>query len=230
MEHPAAPPSTLVLAPGQRLTLRESQATAVRQVTDRDVFRDLLRAARPSVVVVCAPPGTAEDIAAVALERRRRRDMRALLVDGPSEVSERMHALQAGFDQAVDERVGPEELVGRIELLAGDAQRSAGSSRVRLSRDVTLDLERHELQSDGYAVHLRPRESDILGALARDPGRTFSREELLALVGGSRHGDARSIDVHVTWLRLKLESMSGDRPLLATVRGVGYRLERRPRR
>lgn len=230
MEHPAAPPSTLVLAPGRRLTLRESPATTVRQVTDRHVFHDLLRAARPNVVVVCAPPATADDIAAVALERRRRRDMRALLVDGPSEVDERVHALRAGFDQAVDERVQPEELVGRIELLADEAQRSVRPARVRLSRDVTLDLDRHELQSDGRAVHLRPRESDILGALAREPGRTFSRQELLGLVGATPDGDARRIDVHITWLRVKLESMSGDPPLLATVRGVGYRLERRARR
>ena len=62
--------------------------------------------------------------------------------------------------------------------------------------------------------------------LARDPGRTFSREELLNAVGADpAHGDLRSVDVHVTWLREKLEPAGDGGRCSQTVRGVGYRLE-----
>ncbi len=66
----------------------------------------------------------------------------------------------------------------------------------------------------------------MLEALARDPGRTLSREELLNAVGAdTAHGDLRSVDVHITWLREKLAPAGDGAPVLQTIRGVGYRLE-----
>jgi DNA-binding response OmpR family regulator len=90
---------------------------------------------------------------------------------------------------------------------------------------LTLDRSRREVSIDGHAAELTFSEFELLQALMSDPGRLFSRQELLrAIWGDSAYRDPRGIDVHVRHLREKLEERP-DRPkLLLTVRGVGYRL------
>ena len=178
------------------------------------------------MVVVWVPPATTDDIHAVAAARRARRDLRAVLIDNPSDSSERLIALRSGFDEALDTHVEPAELASRVELLADQVRVLGVAARIQLGPSVWLDGERRELIASGSPVHLRPREYLLLAVLAREPGRTFSRQELLDAVGAEmRNGDLRSVDVHVTWLREKLERAGRDAPSVSTVRGVGYRLE-----
>jgi DNA-binding response OmpR family regulator len=84
----------------------------------------------------------------------------------------------------------------------------------------------HELRRGGAIVHLRPKEFGLLATLAAHPGRAYTRRELLDRVWGSGHGSGpRTVDVHVRWLRSKIEP-DPEHPLhLVTVRGVGYRLD-----
>ncbi len=88
----------------------------------------------------------------------------------------------------------------------------------------------HELRRDGQVIHLRPKEFGLLALLAAHPGRAYTRRELLHLVWGPAHvGGPRTVDVHVRWLRSKIEP--GPEPAyLVTVRGVGYRLDEPPAR
>ena len=180
----------------------------------------------PAVVVVWVPPATAEEIGDVAAARRVRRDLRAILIDRPAASGERVTALRSGFDEALDSRVDHAELASRIDLLGEEIRQQLAARRVQLGGSVWLDRERRQLVVADKPVHLRPREYALLDVLARDPGRTFSREELLNAVGADpAHGDLRSVDVHVTWLREKLEPAGKGAPVLETIRGVGYRLE-----
>jgi two-component system, OmpR family, response regulator len=195
--------------------------------TDLVLFRQLLRGTGPAVVVVWVPPATQTEIGAVAAARRVRRDLRAILIDRPADATERVTALRSGFDEALDTRVDQEELASRIDLLGEEIREQIAARRVQLGDCVWLDRERRELIVSDRPVHLRPREFALLDVLARDPGRTFSREELLSAVGADR-GDARSVDVHVTWLREKLQPAGEGAPELQTVRGVGYRLDTQP--
>ena len=89
-----------------------------------------------------------------------------------------------------------------------------------------LDLAARVLRHRGEPVHLRPREFQLLATLAADPGRAFTRRQLLDLAGASeRTVDLRTVDVHVHWLRSKIE-LEPSRPThLVTVRGYGYRLD-----
>jgi DNA-binding response OmpR family regulator len=92
---------------------------------------------------------------------------------------------------------------------------------------VLLDPGTRELRIRGQGVHLRPREYALLEVLAKHPGRTFSRQQLLEAVGAGTSGrDMRTIDVHVRWLREKLDCEASSPARLITVRGIGYRLER----
>ena len=90
--------------------------------------------------------------------------------------------------------------------------------------DIDLDLIAHELRRAGRPVHLRPKEFLLLSILAANPGRAFSRRQLLDM-GWDRDVDPRTVDVHVHWLRSKIE-VTPRRPVhLVTVRGYGYRLD-----
>ncbi|HYI23258.1 MAG TPA: response regulator transcription factor [Candidatus Limnocylindrales bacterium] len=204
----------------------------LRVERDAARFRRLLRSSRPTLVVVCAPPATTDDIASVADQRRRRRDMRAVLIDGSDASAERLGALRAGFDEAIDERMAPAELAGRLALLADEARMSRGSRidrRISISPEITLDIDSRDLHIDGRAIHLRPREFALLEIFARHPDRTFTREQLLDAVGARTSiRDLRTVDVHIRWLREKLRRDGRITTRLVTVRGVGYRLERGP--
>lgn len=155
--------------------------------------------------------------------------MRVVLIDRRESTHERLDALRAGFDDAFAETIGAVELVGRLQILADRAHRAQRGRAVQISPRLALQNDANELRVDGQAVHLRPREHALLQVLAHNPGRTFTREQLLDAVGvrASTH-HVRTVDVHIRWLREKLDHHGGLGAQLVTVRGVGYRLELSP--
>jgi DNA-binding response OmpR family regulator len=204
------------------LGLRTRLATASAE------FMHLLRGGRPCLTLVCAPPASTADIAAVGAERRRRPRMRAMLINGPEAVGERLAALRSGFDVALYSGTSPREISGHIELLLQQAGRDADRRVVHIAPDLALDADARRLLAPRQTIHLPPRECALLEVLGRWPERTFTRRELLSAVGARNVlGDLRTVDVHVRWLRQKLERIDGLPARLVTVRGVGYRLERR---
>lgn len=89
-----------------------------------------------------------------------------------------------------------------------------------------LDMVARELRHDGRAVHLRPREFELLATFAANPGRALSREQLVELAwDGNRDVGLRAVDVHVHWLRTKIEARPGRPVHLITIRSFGYRLD-----
>jgi DNA-binding response OmpR family regulator len=182
---------------------------------------------RPRVVVCASPPGTVDEIQLVLSERRRRPSLRALLVNPAERVTDRLEALAGGFDDAVSATIDADELAGRISVLLARASRPVrGRASIALGPGLELDLDAQELRRDGEPLHLRPKELRLLTVLATHPGRVYTRRQLLDRVWGSAHeGDQRTVDVHMAWLRAKLEP-DPDRPVhIVTVRGIGYRLD-----
>ena len=115
------------------------------------------------------------------------------------------------------------------EAKAGRPQSTrAGRHRAGLpvAEGFVLDLAARQLLSDRGAVHLRPREFQLLATLAANPGRALSRPELVDLAWG-RTGRVglRSVDVHIHWLRSKIEPVPAEPTHLIAVRGFGYRLD-----
>ena len=197
---------------------------SVRVVERSESFLAELSDSRPRVALVYLPPATPGVIASVAALRRRRTALRSILVNDLDGVEARLNALNAGFDEALTSLVTTEELVGRLTILAR-AQRN-GRDRLAVGEGSELDLATRQLVRDGRAVHLRPKEFRLLEALARHPGRAHTRSQLLDRVWGPDHaGDPRTVDVHIRWLRAKVEP-NPDKPVhLVTVRGMGYRLD-----
>jgi DNA-binding response OmpR family regulator len=197
----------------------------VCRVASGVALRRAIRRFRSGVIAVASPPAADDDLVAVGGARRRRPALRALLANLPADADQRLRALELGFDDAVPLALGPGELARRIARLGRHARRGA-SSVVPIGLDIELDLVARALRRGGRRVHLRPLEYRLLVELARHPGRPVSRAALLQRVWGSEvHVGSRTVDVHIRWLREKLEPDPG-RPIhLLTVRGVGYLLE-----
>ena len=219
----------LVLAdagPGVDLCDLAPATARVRTVADPATFAECLIRDRPRIAILAEPPGGAREMGLLGRERRRRPGLRTIHLSPQAAVAERMAALRDGFDEALPQTIDAMELAGRAALLEERARTRAATS-LQLSEGSELDLVAHELRLDGRSVHLRPKEFQLLAMLAAHPGRAYTRRQLLDRVWGpDQVGDPRTVDVHIRWLRAKIEPRP-DRPIhLVTVRGVGYRLDR----
>jgi two-component system OmpR family response regulator len=212
----ATPATWLVLAAHGRPAVSAAGQVEVATVADGSLFVRLLRDLRPCLAIVSLPPAGSTELLAAVAERRKRPALRLILVNDPADVAGRLDALALGFDDALPATVDSVELVGRAHLLA-DGRRIPG---------VVLDLVGRRVRRGGADVHLRPKEFALLALLASDPGRVFSRSELVDRAWGPAYtGGSRTIDVHVRWLRAKIERDPA-RPIhVITVRGTGYRLD-----
>jgi len=182
---------------------------------------------RPPVFVWLGADPVAGLLTVVALHKSRP-DVRLLYVTPRAAEAERLTALESGVDEVLAEPISRAELAARIRL---QLRRSTRARRTRLpiGEGLELDLDRRELLRDGDWLHLRPREALLLELFARAPGRVLTRHHILERIWGPNHdGDPRTVDVHVRWLRSKIEPDPHQPVWLLTVRGVGYRLDPGP--
>lgn len=152
-----------------------------------------------------------------------------LLYLGATE-ADRVRALEAGADDVLVRPFGLAECAARCRALVRRAQLQDHQGPVlRLpAAGIVLELIEHEhrLLRDGVDVPLTPREFRLLRFLMANPGRPWSRDELLRRVWGDLDAlvlDPKTVDVHIRWLRLKLEADPSAPALITTVRGKGYR-------
>jgi DNA-binding response OmpR family regulator len=192
---------------------------------DPTVFDDRLISARPRIAILAAPPATVREEQLVISERQHRPRLRIVHLTHPDDLDGRIEAVRLGFDEALATSIDDRELLERLRIL--DERAGAGRGpEIPVGGGVVLDRAAHEVRRDGSLIHLRPKEFRLLAMLAAHPGRAYTRRQLLDRVWGPDHvGDPRTVDVHVRWLRSKIE-LTPARPVhLVTVRGVGYRLD-----
>lgn len=139
----------------------------------------------------------------------------------------------AGLDQGADDYMpkpfGMRELLARVRALlrrSGPRSEPDMGPNILVSNDLSIDRERHEVQRAGQIVRMKPKEFELLLFFAEHPGRVFTREQILDEVWGRDfYGGARTVDVHVRWIRQKIEEDPGAPERLKTVRGSGYLFE-----
>lgn len=202
-------------------------SAGVETVTVGSTFVRLLREHRPLLAVVSSPPADAEHLRAAVAERRLRPSLRLIFLNEPNDVAGRLDALVLGFDEALSSSTDPGELTGRALLLLDAGRLGSDTTRpIAIADDVVLDIVGRRVRRHGLDVHLRPKEFALLALLASEPGRVFSRVELVDRIWGRAYsGGSRTVDVHIRWLRAKIERDPARPDHVITVRGTGYRLD-----
>jgi DNA-binding response OmpR family regulator len=172
------------------------------------------------------------------LKRVRERGIQtpAMFLTAHDAVDDKVAGFQAGADDYLAKPFSPRELEVRVEALLrragrlsqGDGEKQDKGERFEIG-DLVIDKRRHEVTIGGERVDLTPLEFHILERLASEPGRAWSRNDLLDEVWSTEYeGYQRNVDPHINRLRRKIEADPKNPRYVLTVRGVGYKLNEAP--
>jgi DNA-binding response OmpR family regulator len=160
----------------------------------------------------------------VARAIRRQENTPIIMVTARVEEIDRLIGLELGADDYISKPFSPREVVARVRTVlrrVGSVQLSTKQLRVA---DLEIDFDAHLVKRSEENIDLTPTEFDLLTTLARQPGRVYSRLQLLeATTGTAYEGYERTIDAHIKNLRAKVEINPKDPQYIQTVFGVGYR-------
>jgi two-component system, OmpR family, response regulator RegX3 len=222
-------------------TLRETLAENLEQdgyrvvtAADGRAAIELFRSARPDLVLLdlMLPEVSGTEVCRII---RQESDVPILMLTARDSEIDKVVGLELGADDYVTKPFSLRELQARVRALLRRAETAAAvapgaeppaSRLVDLGR-VQVDVDGHRLLRGGAPVAITPKAFELLAFLLAQPGRVFSREQLLEHVWGYDYaGETRTVDVHVHGLRAVIEEEPSDPRHLQTVRGVGYVLRR----
>lgn len=184
----------------------------------------LFRRERPNLVILDLNLPVIDGLD-VARTLRRESSVPVIMLTARVEEADRLIGLELGADDYIVKPFSPREVVARVRAVLRRVEGLTASVEILRAGDLALDLTKHSLTVGGRSVELTPTEFELLRALMQNPGRAFTRLQLLDRVQGeSYEGYERTIDAHIKNLRQKI----GDDPktprYILTVFGVGYKL------
>jgi two-component system OmpR family response regulator len=150
-----------------------------------------------------------------------------LMLTARDDEVDKVVGLDLGADDYMTKPFSMRELLARIRAMLRRVEIQAPTPVAPLKLgDIEIDASHHLITKAGQTLNLTPKEFDLLAFLAKNKSLVFSRDQLLEKVWGYDYsGDTRTVDVHVRWLREKIENNPDEPKRLVTVRGVGYKLE-----
>jgi DNA-binding response OmpR family regulator len=183
----------------------------------------LARRERPDLIVLdLMLPGM--DGLDLCRELRRESTVPIIMLTARVEESDKLVGLELGADDYLTKPFSPRELVARVRTVLRRAGGGQAAPEVIRAGPLTLDRARFRVTAPEGEVSLTPTEFEILAALAAQPGRVFSRAQLLTVARGvAFESYERAIDSHIRNLRRKLEPAEGEPRYILTVHGVGYK-------
>lgn len=153
--------------------------------------------------------------------------VRVMMLTARSEVADRVSGLKAGADDYLTKPFAMEELLVRVEV-QGRRAVSPETEIVHRVGDLCMDMARRRVSRGERRIELSPREFEILEVFMKEPGRTFSRDEICERIWEREHEyDTRTVEIFVMRLRKKLDR-PGEESVIRTVRSVGYMLNVEP--
>jgi two-component system, OmpR family, alkaline phosphatase synthesis response regulator PhoP len=156
---------------------------------------------------------------------RRESSVPIIMLTARAEEADRLIGLELGADDYVVKPFSPREVVARVRAVLRRVEGEVTASERLLSGDIALDLAAHQATVGGRPVELTPMEFGLLAVLARSPGRTFTRAQLLQQIQNSPlEGFERTVDVHIRNIRAKIELDPKNPRHILTIYGVGYKL------
>jgi len=185
---------------------------------------DMVRRHHPDLVVLDIRMPGLDGIEALR-EIRTFSDVYVIMLTARAEETDKLIGLSVGADDYLTKPFSPRELVARIKaVLRRSRARHEPSDEVLIFPGLRIDRSRREVTVDEDQLSVTTLEFDLLAALASQPGRVFSRNQLLEAVWGWDYvGDDRVVDVHIRNLRRALSDSANEPRFVGTVRGVGYR-------
>jgi two-component system, OmpR family, response regulator len=159
-----------------------------------------------------------------------RKEMTApiIMLTAKADETDKIVGLEIGADDYMTKPFSIRELMARVRAMLRRSKMTeapTGQAVIKIG-EIEVDSARHRASLAGAALELSPKEFDLLAFLAENKGLVFSREQLLEKVWGYDFaGDTRTVDVHIRWLRQKIEKDAGHPQYLVTIRGTGYKLE-----
>ena len=155
--------------------------------------------------------------------------MPVLIISARDGEADKIAGLNTGADDYITKPFSMAELLARVQAALRRAAAQGAGSPIGVGAAIEIDVDRHEVRRHGEPVHLTPKEFELLAHLFRNANRVCSRESILDAVWGYGYdGDGRTVDVHMHWLRQKLEDDPAHPVHLVTVRRYGYRFIPRP--
>jgi DNA-binding response OmpR family regulator len=163
----------------------------------------------------------------VAREIRKKSSTPILILTARVEEADQLVGLELGADDYVTKPFSPRLVVARVRALLRRSEAASTPARLLHVGDLEIDLEAHIVTQGNTPVDLTPTEFNLLAALAEQPGRVFSRLQLLETSQGTTYeGYERTIDAHIKNLRAKIEPDPKKPQYIETVFGVGYRFSK----
>ena len=183
------------------------------------------RESRPDLIVLdlMLPELNGLDVCRIL---RAESDVPIIMLTAKTMERDKLEGLDLGADDYVTKPFSPRELVARVRAVLRRVQLEPKGPGEITAGDLIIRFPSHEVVLAGNAIQLTPSEFKLLVSLVREPGRVFTRLELIdEAFGYDFEGFERTIDVHIMNLRKKLESGSNPLRYIKTVYGVGYRFE-----
>nr|WP_290670585.1 response regulator transcription factor [Ardenticatena sp.] len=211
-------------------TLREGlafnlarQGFTVLQVADGEAALDAIRDAEPDIVILDVMLPKLDGLSVCRIVRAQS-DVPIILLTARTSEMDRIIGLESGADDYVVKPFSVGELVARIRAVLRRAQRGHEHEDLLEVGPFRLDLQRWRAFMHDRELVLSPREFQLLTVFLRYPEIVLSRDWLLERVWGDDYvGETRTVDVHVSWLRKKIEPDPSNPRYIHTVRGLGYR-------
>jgi len=203
----------------------ERAGYGVHAAADGKTALSLARTEKPDLVILDLGLPQMDGLD-VTRELRKSSDVPIIMLTARGEESDKLVGLELGADDYVTKPFSPKELVARVRVVLRRLEKSAEAEGEVLHRlDLTLDLARLRVSAEGRDLpELTPTEFELFATLARQPGRVFTRAQLLDAVHGvAFESYERAIDAHVKNIRHKIEPDPAEPRYLLTVYGVGYR-------
>lgn len=184
----------------------------------------LVRREKPDLVVLdLMMPGM--DGLEVCKQIRRETNIPIIMLTARIEESDKIMGLELGADDYITKPFSPRELVARVRVVLRRVSGNPVSDTLQVG-EIAIDRTRYEATLPDKKIQLTPTEFEILATLMKQPGRIFSRAQLLNAVHGiAFESYERAIDSHIRNLRRKLETSEGESRYIFTVHGVGYKFE-----
>jgi DNA-binding response OmpR family regulator len=161
----------------------------------------------------------------IAAEVVKQKDIPIIMVTARVEEMDKLKGLEIGADDYITKPFSPREVVARVKSVLRRVNKVRGESVQLPAANLQIDEKAHTVHKAEKVIDLTPSEFEILLLLARNPGRVFSRLQLLdAMQGQSYEGYERTVDAHIKNLRAKIEEDPRNPAISKTVFGVGYKL------